>query len=140
MNLHELTINDTDKIQLGDLFFSEHNKDALIQIIKEQKYFKELREYNLPIDNKILLHGPSGCGKTATAKAMAAALNKNIVIVNLSTLISARIGETSKNVKLLFDKAARENAVLFLDEFDQEWWFKQDVNIRRQLEFVLEFV
>jgi SpoVK/Ycf46/Vps4 family AAA+-type ATPase len=66
-----------------------------------------------------LLHGPSGCGKTTTAKAIATALNKNIVIINLSTLINARIGETSKNVKALFDKAIREKAVLFLDEFDQ---------------------
>ena len=119
MNLYDITINDTEKVQLDDLFFSAHNKAALVQIIKEHQYFKELKQYNLPIDNKILLHGPSGCGKTATAKAMATALNKNIVIVNLSTLIDARIGETSKNVKALFDKVARENAVLFLDEFDQ---------------------
>ena len=46
-------------------------------------------------------------------------MNKNIVIINLSTLINARIGETSKNVKAIFDKAIREKAVLFLDEFDQ---------------------
>lgn len=119
MNLYEITINDTEKVQLEDLFFSAENKAALVQIIKEHHYFKELKEYNLPVDNKILLHGPSGCGKTATAKAMATALKKEIVIINLSTLINARIGETSKNVKALFDKVARENAVLFLDEFDQ---------------------
>lgn len=119
MNLYDITINDTEKVQLDDLFFSEQNKAALLQIIKEQQYFKELKKYNLPVDNKILLYGPSGCGKTATAKAMATALNKEIVIINLSTLINARIGETSKNVKALFDKVARENAVLFLDEFDQ---------------------
>ncbi|RED22591.1 ATPase family protein associated with various cellular activities (AAA) [Flavobacterium cutihirudinis] len=119
MNLYELVVADTEKIMLNDLLFSEENKAALTQIIKEHKYFEELKKYNLKVDNKILLHGHSGCGKTSTAKAIATALNKKIVIVNLSTLINAKIGETSKNVKAIFDKAILENAVLFLDEFDQ---------------------
>ena len=119
MNLYELTVNDTEKIALADLLFSEENKTALNQTIKEHQYLEELKKYNLKVDNKILLHGHSGCGKTTTAKAIATALNKNIVIINLSTLINARIGETSKNVKAIFDKAIREKSVLFLDEFDQ---------------------
>ena len=119
MNLYELVVNDTEKIALNDLLFSEENKTALLQTIKEHKYIDELKKYNLKVDHKILLHGYSGCGKTTTAKAIATALNKNIVIINLSTLISSRIGETSKNVKAVFDKASRERAVLFLDEFDQ---------------------
>ncbi|WP_433812270.1 AAA family ATPase [Flavobacterium johnsoniae] len=119
MNLYELVVNDTEKVALDDLFFSKENKTALLQTIKEHKYLEELKKYNLKVDNKILLHGHSGCGKTTTAKAIATALNKNIVIINLSTLINAKIGETSKNVKTIFDKAIREKAVLFLDEFDQ---------------------
>ena len=119
MNLYELVVNDTEKIALDDLLFSEENKTALLQTIKEHKYIDELKKYNLKVDHKILLHGHSGCGKTTTAKAIATSLNKNIVIINLSTLINAKIGETSKNVKAIFDKAIRENAVLFLDEFDQ---------------------
>ena len=119
MNLYKLTVNDTEKIALADLLFSEENKAALNHTIKEHQYLEELKKYNLKVDNKILLHGHSGCGKTTTAKAIATALNKNIVIINLSTLINARIGETSKNVKAIFDKAIREKSVLFLDEFDQ---------------------
>jgi SpoVK/Ycf46/Vps4 family AAA+-type ATPase len=119
MNLYELTVNDTEKIALTDLLFSDENKIALTQTIKEHQYIEELKKYNLKVDNKILLYGHSGCGKTTTAKAIATALDKNIVIVNLSTVINARIGETSKNIKAVFDKAIREKAVLFLDEFDQ---------------------
>ncbi|WP_026729889.1 AAA family ATPase [Flavobacterium denitrificans] len=119
MNLYELTVNDTEKIAIQDLFFSAENKAILEQTIKEHRYIDDLKKYNLHVDNKILLYGQSGCGKTTTAKAIATALNKEIIIVNLSTIINAKIGETSKNVKALFDKAARENAVLFLDEFDQ---------------------
>ncbi|AWK07080.1 ATPase [Flavobacterium crocinum] len=119
MNLNDLTVNDTEKIALDDLFFSNENKAALLQIIKEHQYIEELKKYNLKVDNKILLHGSSGCGKTTTAKAIAHTLNKKIIIVNLSTIIDSRIGETSKNLKAIFDKAIRERAVLFLDEFDQ---------------------
>lgn len=54
-----------------------------------------------------------------TAKAIANALEKNILILNLSNVICPRIGETSQNIKQVFDKAGREKAVLFLDEFDQ---------------------
>jgi len=119
MNLYGITVNDTEKIAIQDLFFSVENKAILEQTIKEHRYIEELKKYNLQVDNKILLHGHSGCGKTTTAKAIATALNKNIIIVNLSTIINAKIGETSRNVKALFDKAISENAVLFLDEFDQ---------------------
>lgn len=66
-----------------------------------------------------MLYGSSGCGKTTTAKAIAKALGKPLVILNLSNVVCSRIGETAQNVKLVFDKAGREKAVLFLDEFDQ---------------------
>lgn len=39
-------------------------------------------------------------------------------ILDLSNFISSRIGDTAKNIRLIFDKVNRENAVLFLDEFD----------------------
>jgi SpoVK/Ycf46/Vps4 family AAA+-type ATPase len=54
-----------------------------------------------------------------TAKAIANALGRKILILNLSNIVNARIGETSQNLKQIFDKAAREKAILFLDEFDQ---------------------
>src|SRR5690606_32280170 len=34
-------------------------------------------------------------------------------------IVSSRIGETAQNLKAVFEKAARENSVLFLDELDQ---------------------
>lgn len=54
-----------------------------------------------------------------TAKAIAQALGKNMLILNLNNVVCSRIGETSQNIKQVFDKTGRERAVLFLDEFDQ---------------------
>lgn len=119
MNLFDLTVNDRTKIALDDVFFSDDNKAKITQIVKEHQHLAELKKYKLQVDHKILLYGHSGCGKTTTAKAIATALNKPIIILNLSTFVSSKIGETSLNIKAVFDKAERDRAVLFLDEFDQ---------------------
>ena len=106
-------------MELSDIFLSEDNRQQILQLIKEQKYADELLKYDLPINNKVFLFGNSGCGKTTTAKAIATALKKPVYILNLSNIVSSKIGETGQNLKLIFDKASRDKAVLFLDEFDQ---------------------
>ncbi len=119
MNVFDLIINDKEQVSLNDVFLDEADRQKFEQLIKEHRYMEELSRYGLPVNNKILLHGSSGCGKTMTAKAIANALDKNTLILNLSNVVCSRIGETSQNIKQVFDKAAREKAVLFLDEFDQ---------------------
>lgn len=119
MNLYNLIIQDKEEVTLDDVFLDPQNKEQIVQLIKENTYSKELQEYGLPVNNKVLLEGSSGCGKTMTAKAIANALGKSIIILNLSNIVSSRIGETSQNIKMIFDKAARERSVLFLDELDQ---------------------
>ena len=119
MNVFDLLIQDKEPVSLNDVVLDENTRESFVQLIKEHHYIEELSRYGLPVNNKILLHGSSGCGKTMTAKAIAQALGKKILILNLSNIVCSRIGETSQNIKQVFDKAARDKAVLFLDEFDQ---------------------
>jgi SpoVK/Ycf46/Vps4 family AAA+-type ATPase len=119
MQLFDLVITDKQDVDLKDLVLDSENEKSIQNLLKEYKYADELLKYNLPINNKILLYGSSGCGKTTSAKAIAKALGKPLVILNLSNVVCSRIGETAQNIKKVFDKAAREKAVLFLDEFDQ---------------------
>lgn len=119
MTSFDLIIDDKESVNLDQLFFSSENKEAIQQVVKEHRHFSELQKYGLEVDHKILLYGHSGCGKTATAKAIAKVLGKSILILNLTNFISSKIGETGRNLKAIFDKAEREKAVLFLDEFDQ---------------------
>lgn len=116
---HNLVIHDRETvIPLENIHFNKENKKALNQLLKEFKHIEALKAYNLPVDNKLLLFGHTGCGKTTTAKAIAKALQKKIVILNLGELISSKLGETAKNIASIFKKAERERAVLFIDEFD----------------------
>lgn len=119
MELHNLLINDTEIVSLNDVFLNHFNQKSIQQLVKEHKYINEITKLGLPVNNKILLQGNSGCGKTTTAKAIANTIGKPILILNLSNIVCSRIGETSQNIKQVFDKAGREKAVLFLDEFDQ---------------------
>lgn len=118
MNVVDLIVFDREKVNFDTIFLNKKNKSDLEQLLKEFSYIDELKKYNLPVNNKILLHGHSGCGKTMTAKAIATQLNRPLLILDLSSFVSSRIGETAKNISLIFEKAEREKAVLFLDEFD----------------------
>ncbi len=119
MNIQDLIIKDKEQVFLQDVFLKEGNRQQIEQLIKEHLYIDELRKLGLPVSNKMLLFGHSGCGKTTTAKAISNSLGKPLIILNLSNIVNSRIGETSQNVKQVFDRAVRDKAVLFLDEFDQ---------------------
>ena len=120
MAIYDLILNSRNEttIELSNIHLSAKNKIILKQLLKEFKYINLLNEYKLPVDNKLFLFGHTGCGKTTTAKAIAHVLDKKIFTLNLGGIVSSRLGETAKNITEVFKKASRENAVLFLDEFD----------------------
>ncbi|OJU77914.1 MAG: ATPase [Bacteroidetes bacterium 47-18] len=119
MLLTDLIITDKTSVALEDMMLPPEHRAAIDQFLKEHRYRAELQAYGLPVNNKLLLYGHSGCGKTTTAKAIAHRLGKPLLILNLSNVVNSRIGETSQNIRQVFDKAAREKSVLFLDELDQ---------------------
>ena len=120
MAINDLILNSRNEttLELNNIQLSANNKIVLNQLLKEFKHINVLNEYKLPVDNKLLLFGQTGCGKTTTAKAIAFALNKKVLTLNLGGIVSSRLGETAKNITEIFKKASYEKAVLFLDEFD----------------------
>lgn len=65
-----------------------------------------------------LMYGPPGTGKSRLARHIAANLGLELYVARLDGLISSYLGSTSKNIRALFDFAAKTPCVLFLDEFD----------------------
>ncbi len=66
----------------------------------------------------LLMYGPPGTGKSRLARYIAKDLGLDLYIARLDGLISSFLGSTSKNIRALFDFAAKTPCVLFLDEFD----------------------
>lgn len=103
---------------MKDLVCTQDVREEFGYFIKERKQADTLAQMDIPVSNKILLHGPSGCGKTLSAYVLAGELNRPLIIVNLGTIISSKLGETSKNLTQIFKSADKEKAIVLLDEFD----------------------
>lgn len=68
--------------------------------------------------NRLFLYGPPGTGKTLTARWLASKLALPLATVRCDTLISSLLGQTSRNLRRVFDFAEQTPCVLLLDEFD----------------------
>lgn len=67
---------------------------------------------------KALFSGPPGTGKTLTATLLGQRTNMDVYRVDLSMVVSKYIGETEKNLGLIFDLATERDWILFFDEAD----------------------
>jgi len=67
---------------------------------------------------RLLFSGLPGTGKTLAAEVIAKALHADLLVIDLSRLVSKWIGETEKNLATAFDQAEGTGAVLFFDEAD----------------------
>ena len=66
----------------------------------------------------LLMYGAPGTGKSRLARYIATELGLDLYVARLDGLISSFLGSTAKNIRALFDFAAKTPCVLFLDEFD----------------------
>jgi len=72
--------------------------------------------------NKFLFEGPPGTGKTETAKQIARILERELFIVDFDSVIDSKLGQTSKNISLLFREissvANPDKVIILFDEID----------------------
>jgi SpoVK/Ycf46/Vps4 family AAA+-type ATPase len=108
----------TSDYTFSNLIADKAIKKSLSLLIEEHQKKDLLHHFDLPITNKILLHGPSGCGKTLASYVIAGELHKMMMVINMGAVVSSKLGDTSKNLAKIFKKAASENAIIFIDEFD----------------------
>ena len=66
----------------------------------------------------VLLAGAAGAAAAKAADTVAAELRTTVVRVDLAAVISKYIGDTEKNLDVIFADAERAGAVLLLDEAD----------------------
>ncbi|MEK7258037.1 MAG: ATP-binding protein, partial [Bacteroidota bacterium] len=65
-----------------------------------------------------LFVGESGTGKTMASEVLANELQLDLYRIDLSQVVNKYIGETEKNLKLIFDAAEEGGSILLFDEAD----------------------
>lgn len=78
-------------------------------------------DHNIGI-NKFLFQGKPGTGKTEAVKQLARILNREIYMVDFSAIIDSKLGQTQKNISLLFKEinsfVQPERVIVLFDEID----------------------
>src|SRR5260221_7987980 len=112
------------------LVIPDELKDQIEDLKSWLKYHDQLakRFDNLRKGYRTLFYGPPGTGKTFTAKILGNELKKEVYKIDLSMVVSKYIGETEKNLELLFARAEDKGWILFFDEADA--LFGKRTNVR----------
>ena len=121
--LHELATVRRSRAGLDDLVLPDSARrslHALVATVRQRHRVHDewgYAERGRGLAVTALFAGPSGTGKTIAAEAVAHELGRDLVVVDLSQVVSKYIGETEKNLALLFS-AAEDGSVLLFDEGD----------------------
>jgi hypothetical protein len=116
-----------------DLVIPAELKEQINELKNWLKYNKQLMEDfgmkdKLKKGYRTLFYGPPGTGKTFTAEILGNDLKKEVFKIDLSMVVSKYIGETEKNLELLFARAEDKGWILFFDEADA--LFGKRTNVR----------
>ena len=97
---------------------SQDQWDTVNEFLSIAKSYAQTDVDNLATSLSFLMYGPPGTGKSRLARHIAQELSLDLYVARLDGLISSFLGSTSKNIRALFDFAAKTPCILFLDEFD----------------------
>jgi SpoVK/Ycf46/Vps4 family AAA+-type ATPase len=105
-----LVVNDHLRKQIDDLLDWRRFHDSLRE--------KDIKQGRFRNGYRTLFYGPPGTGKTFTAALLGKAMKKDVYRIDLSMVVSKYIGETEKNLEMLFARAEDKDWILFFDEAD----------------------
>lgn len=96
-------------------------KLALPKIVSAIRNYYDVG-YNEQSEDKprmnLLMFGPPGSGKSEFVKYLGKELDRKVLVMKGSDLISKYVGETEQQIAAAFRRAEAEHAILFFDEID----------------------
>jgi SpoVK/Ycf46/Vps4 family AAA+-type ATPase len=98
------------------------------RIEREYAARDRLAHHGFSYKQKILLYGLPGCGKTMSAERLAWTTGLPLLKVRFDTIVSSYLGETASNLREIFEVAAKNPCLLFLDECDSLAKSREDTN------------
>lgn len=113
-----LILEDVSNFRESRYYLGKNEKVIFDKIKQANKVSMKLLEMGIPYLNSTLLYGVPGTGKTMFGRYAAYKLQVPFAYVNFSYLISSFMGDTSKNIKKVFDFCKDKPCVLMLDEID----------------------
>jgi SpoVK/Ycf46/Vps4 family AAA+-type ATPase len=115
--LQLLRIEDNPVIEVEPIWESGV-KRSLDQILSERRRDEALFKQGLAPTRSIIFTGPPGVGKTLAARWIARELQRPLLTLDLSAVMSSFLGRTGANIRHVLDYAKSVNGVLLLDELD----------------------
>lgn len=101
-----------------EVILPETVENKVLDFIKIVENKDKIKSLGLPLQCTLLLYGAPGVGKTTIAKYISVQTKLPLVTARLDSLISSLLGNTSKNIRKVFEYADSKPCILFLDEFD----------------------
>jgi ATP-dependent 26S proteasome regulatory subunit len=108
----------TKELSEPPVILSQEQWDTVNEFVSVAKSRAQIEVQGASASLSLLMYGPPGTGKSRLARHIAEKLNLDLYMARLDGLVSSFLGNTSKNLRALFDFAARTPCILFLDEFD----------------------
>jgi SpoVK/Ycf46/Vps4 family AAA+-type ATPase len=121
----------------SDILLSAENEGVLRRVMEEYRHAEVIRTHGLRPKTKLLFCGPPGCGKTLCAEVLSTELGLQLLYTRFDGVISSYLGETSANLRKVFDYARRGRWVLLFDEFDAIGKSRDDLSEHGELKRVV---
>lgn len=105
-------------LENSEVLLPDAIQSRLMEFIQSVEHYDELQRVGAAQASRLLIYGPPGTGKTQTARWISSRLKLPLLTVRCDTLVNSLLGQTSRNLRRVFDYAQQSPCVLLLDEFD----------------------
>jgi SpoVK/Ycf46/Vps4 family AAA+-type ATPase len=116
-HLHTVDVS-TPALDKGSLLLPSAVENRIQEFLSNIRRYDDLARVGAAMPSRLLAYGPPGTGKTKLARYIAGHLELPLLTVRCDTLVSSLLGQTSRNLRRVFEYSQQRPCVLFLDEFD----------------------
>lgn len=127
-----------DAYSVEGLNIEGHVGELIDQLREFDKFLRSDADKSLNMN--LLFYGPPGTGKSALARHIADCLDREILCKRYSDLQSMYVGQGERNIRLAFEEAESEEAVLVVDEVDSMLFSRENAMRSWEISFTNEFL